>query len=429
PQIMPESIPELEYRLINTIYKMTREKAPKVALMAPKESVNIPPQMRQIYAQLGQPIPEQDDPYETLQAILEYEKYEVERVDLTQSSKLPEEYDTLVIVNPRELNDRQRWEINRALVSGKSVVLAVQTYNWDYRTTETGRLSLTKQEQNPQINELLEKYGLGVSKDILMDVNQVSLTIRSNANPLAALLGGGETIKLPMQMLINNTTMEKESPITNRLPAIFYLWGTALDLKPDELAKYGLDAKTIAETTDRAWTFPGDQQITQAAIEQPETGQKYPIIAKVTGQFPDAYKDAPRPAWPPEQPAPGMPPTPPEPEDGEVPPVTAAPGSLILMGCSQMFHKNFLQSGNLDLFLNSVDAVTLGDDIVNVRGRKPIDRIIDKPTDTQRRVWKFVNYALVNIIVACAGIAVAVVRRQGRNAYTIAHNAAQTSKA
>ena len=39
------------------------------------------------------------------------------------------------------------------------------------------------------------------------------------------------------------------------------------------------------------------------------------------------------------------------------------------------------------------------------------------------------NYALVNIMVAAAGIAVAVVRRQGRNAYTIAHNAAQTGKA
>src|SRR5690606_20691132 len=64
PQIMPENIPELEYRLVNTIYKLSREKASKVALVAPMESVNIPPQMRQIYMQLGQPIPEQDDPYE-----------------------------------------------------------------------------------------------------------------------------------------------------------------------------------------------------------------------------------------------------------------------------------------------------------------------------------------------------------------------------
>lgn len=429
PQIMPENIPELEYRLVNTIYKLSREKASKVALVAPMESVNIPPQMRQIYMQLGQPIPEQDDPYELLQQFLEVEKYEVERVQLTQDSPLPDEYDTLVVVNPRELNERQKWEINRALISGKSVVLAVQNYLWDYQTTQTGRLNLTKQDQNPQINDLLEKYGLGVSRDILMDVNQVSLTIRSSANSLAALLGGGETIKLPMQMLINNETMNPESPITNRLAAIFYLWGTALELKDDVLAKNGLDAQVIATTTDRAWEVPADDQISQEAITPPEQGEEYPVFAKISGTFPDAFKEQARPAWPPAEPTPGMPPPPPAEEEGEPAPVTPAPAQLVLMGCSQMFHKNFLQAGNLDLFLNSVDAITLGDDIVNVRGRKPIDRIIEKPTDRQRTLWKFVNYALVNILVAGAGVTVWAIRKRGRDAYTMAHNAAQKKAA
>jgi hypothetical protein len=170
-------------------------------------------------------------------------------------------------------------------------------------------------------------------------------------------------------------------------------------------------------TTDSAWKA---KEVSQETIEGPATGQKYPLMAVVTGQFPDAYKEKPRPAWPPAQPMPGMPPTPPEPEDEEVPAATPAPGKLVLLGCAQMFNKNFLQSGNLDLFLNSVDTVTLGDDIVSVRGRKPIDRAIDKPSDTQRRVWKFVNYACVNIGVAAAGILVAAVRKRSRDAYTMA---------
>ena len=33
-------------------------------------------------------------------------KYQVRRVDLTRESPLPKELDTLVVVNPRELNDR-----------------------------------------------------------------------------------------------------------------------------------------------------------------------------------------------------------------------------------------------------------------------------------------------------------------------------------
>jgi len=435
PQVAPDEsrpatpLSQLEYRLVNTIYKLSRETPPKVALVAPMESVNIPPEMRQIYMQLGQPIPEQDDPYELLQRVLDIEKYEVERVQLTQDSPLPDEYDTLVVVNPRDLNARQKWEINRALVSGKPVVLAVQNYLWDYQTNQRGRLNLTKQEQNPNINDLLEKYGLGVSKDILMDVNRVPLTIRSSNNPLAALLGGGETITLPMQILINKETMNPESPITSRLPEIFYLWGTAIELDDETLAKNGLDAQVIASTTDRAWTIPDGEQISEEAIKDPASGEAYPVIAKVTGTFPDAYADGERPAWPPPQPTQGMPPPSPPEEEGEPGPVTPAPSQLVLMGCSQMFHKNFLQAGNLDLFLNCVDALTLGDDIVNVRGRKPINRNIEKPTDSQRTLWKFVNYALVNLLVAGAGVSVWAIRKRSRDAYTMSHNAAQKKAA
>jgi len=49
PQIMPQTLPELEYRLVNLVYKMTRDKKPVVALVAPKEELNIPPHMLQIY--------------------------------------------------------------------------------------------------------------------------------------------------------------------------------------------------------------------------------------------------------------------------------------------------------------------------------------------------------------------------------------------
>jgi hypothetical protein len=93
------------------------------------------------------------------------------------------------------------------------------------------------------------------------------------------------------------------------------------------------------------------------------------------------------------------------------------------MGCSEPFRRSFLQRGNLDLFLNSVDAVTLGDDIVHIRSRKPIDRMIDMPGTTTRRVWKFVNYTLATAIIAGVGIVSAFIRRRARNAYTMAYGA------
>lgn len=420
--IMPETLTNLEYQLVNTVYKLTREKPAVVALVAPKEALNIDPQMRQLLMQMGQRVPESEDPYEILQMVLEQEKYQVERVELTADSPLPEEYDTLVVVNPRNFNERQLWEINRALHSGKSVVMAVQQYEWDYQMTGNG-LTLSRRDENPGVNPLLEKYGLGVSDDILMDANHEALTIQTNS--LAALLGGGQTIKLPMQIMVNTENMSDDVSITSNIGDIFYLWGTALEINEDKLKELGLEAWTLMHSSDRAWTVAADAQLTEQTFAVPASGlEQYPLMAMVTGQFPDAYAGEPRPAWPQPQPQPGMPPPPPPADEPEASPVTPAPGKLVLIGCSEQFRKNFLQQGNLDLFMNSVDAVTLGEQLVNVRGNKPINRTIAKLAPAQRNRWRLINYALGPVIIAGVGVTLAALRRKSRNAYTLAHEQA-----
>ncbi len=420
-QVMPQMVDQLEYLLVSTIYKLTREKAPVVALVAPEEAINIDPQMRQMLMQMGQPIPQSEDPYIYLQRILEGEKYDVRRVELTKESPLPEEYDTLVVVNPRNLNERQRWEINRALHSGKSVILAVQQYQWDYRATPQGN-TVSRREERPEINPLLEHYGLKVSDEILMDVNAVPLRVQSG-NTLQDLLRGGQPFDLPMHILVHNATMDQDVSITNRLSAIFYLWGTALELDQDKLDELGLRARVIMSTSDRAWSVPATAQLTRASFQPPAGGGKeYPLMAIVEGQFPDAFAGKERPAWPKPEQQPGQPPMP-DLDDNEppAPPITPKPAKLVLLGCSEMFRKNFLQAGNLDLFLNSVDAVTLNENIVHVRGRKPIDRTIAKPTERQKTVWRLANYGLANAIIASIGIGLLVMRRRARHAYTMAY--------
>ena len=423
PKVMPQSIMELEYRIVSTIYKLTREEKPVVAIVAPKEAVNIDPQMKRMLEQMGQQVPTSEDPYVYLERILDIEKYEVKRVELTKEDPLPEKYDTLVVVNPRSLNERQRWEINRAIHSGKSVVMAVQNVEWEYRPTRTG-MTVSKREEKPGVNELLGEYGLGVSEEILMDVNHVPLTIQGGANTLQDLLRGGQTVNLPMHIMVNNNTMDAETSITSRLSSIFYLWGTALDLDEAKLKELGLEAKVVMETSDQAWEVANTDQLNQAAFEQPPSSelQQYPLMAVVSGQFPDAFEGKDRPKWPKPEPAPGQPPLP-DTDDEEEPPaaaVEAQPGKLVLLGCSEMFRKNFLQAGNLDLFLNSVDAVTLNENLVHVRGRKPIDRAIGKPTEAQKNMWRIVNYSLANLVIAVVGIALYVVRRRSRDAYTVA---------
>ncbi len=186
-------------------------------------------------------------------------------------------------------------------------------------------------------------------------------------------------------------------------------------------------------SSERSWTVDSTvRQLRPQDVEEP-AGSKlgaYPLMAFVEGQFPDAFAGKERPAWPkaPQQ-GPlgqfGQPPPPPDDElEAPAAPVAAAPGKLVLLGCSQMFRKNFLQAGNLDLFLNSVDAVSLNENLVRVRGRKPINRAIEPPKSGTKTLWRFMNYGLANLLIAGAGIGLAYRRRSARNAYTLAQMAA-----
>ncbi len=421
PRVMPQTIEELEYRIVSTVYKLVSDKKPVVALVAPKEAVNIDPQMKQILQQMGQPIPQSEDPYVYLEKVLQAEKYEVKRVELTKESPLPDAYDTLVVVNPRSLSDRQRWEINRAIRAGKSVVLSVQNYEWDYKATPRGN-TITRRDEKPEINQLLESYGLGVSEDILMDSNKVTLNVQTG--DLMSDMRGGQPFDLPMHILVNSTSMDPDTSITSRLSSIFYLWGTGLKLDEEKLKQNGLTAKVLMKSGERSWTVDGKAQLTRNSFAEPSSSEfkQLPLMAMIEGQFPDAFAGKERPAWPKPEQRPGEPPVP-DTDEKEEPakPVEAKPGKMILLGCSEMFRKNFMQAGNLDMFLNCVDAITLNENLVNVRGRKPIDRTIPNPSDGQKFVWRAANYGLANAVVAGVGIVLFALRRRARNAYTMSY--------
>ncbi len=427
PQVVPQTLPDLEYQLVSTVYKVARDEPPVIAMAAPEEAVHIDPQTRQLLQQLGEQIPETEDPFSHLQQLLQHERYDVRRVELSEDSPLPDEFDVLLVLNPRHFTERQRYEINRVLNEGKPVVMAVQNYQYDYRPGRDG-IQLHSVDESPQINELLAEYGIQVDRDVLLDANSFPLTIQGG-DLMSQLFGGGHQVDAPMHIQVHSASLDSEWSITNRLSTLYYIWGSALALDESRLADNGLEARVLATTGERAWKAATPQQIT---LEPPESTERYPIMAHVSGRFPDVYADQPTPDWGPppgpevgEQPLgpPGMMhgPGSPESEAEDAGGTNAGPESaLILIGSAEMFRNHFLGAGNnMELILNSIDAVALGDQIVHVRGRRPVDRTIEQPTQGQRAFWRFVNYALVNLVIAGIGAGAALYRRRSRNAYTM----------
>lgn len=421
PQIMPSTLHSLEYRLMNTIYKLIREKPPVVALVAPVENVDVPPQLMQMYAQRGIAPPRTEDRYEIVQRLLEYEGYNVRRVKLTAGEPLPDEYDALFIVDPRNFNERQKWEIGRAIVEGKPTFMAVQNYRWQY-ALQRNTISVNKRNETPAVNDLLTAFGIEFDTNILMDENHQPVTISNPSNPLQMLFGGGITVDLPTHILINPSSMNKDVSITNRLGPVFYLWGGAVKIDDEKIKENKLEVTTLMSTSPTAWTLPSSARLTETERVPPADSKQMPLAVLVKGQFPDKYAGEKRPEWPKTPPAPGQPPEPKAKEESEPEPVDAKPGKVIFVGCAEMFTKSFMAQSNLEFFINCVDTLTLGDELIHIRSNKPVDRTIDRPSAATRSLWKFFSFASMNLVVAAAGLFRAFLLRRARQNYYLERN-------
>ena len=384
PRLLPSDLETLEYRIMNLIDKLSRDTRPLVALVAPRDALHLPEYMRELYAQMGESLPESEDPYTVLERLLSSERYEVRRLE-SLAEGIPPGTSTIAIIHPRRLSTDSQL-LRKALHEGISVFLAVQQYRWNY-TLGQQDVSITQEPQHPEVNDWLERYGVQIDPGILMDVNHQAMTVHATDTLVDALVGSGITLDLPIHITIPQQSMNTDISITSRLAPLFYLWGSALTLQPEILHDNGLEATALFSSSARAWSVPSDAELTPDNLEPPTTGQQHPLAVLVEGQFP--------------------------PVNGAFA-ADGSPGKLVVVGNAQMFHRNFLIGGNTDLFLNSIDALTLGEDLIHLRGKKRVDRTISQPSPDVRRFWKFATVGGANLLVAAIGGIVALSRRRRR---------------
>lgn len=423
PQITPNNFNDLEYELISRIYRLTLPEKPTVAMYAPMEDLD--PQMKQMFMRMGRPAPPPRDDFSYLEEGLRQEEFEVTRVKLEKGDSIPEKTKCVLILNPKELNERQRYEINRALVEGKNVLLAVQNHTFDYRPggrEET--FSVVPQDLNPQVNELLEKYGVTVDKQFLMDESHAILSVPSERS-----LGGfirvqvSSPIKIPTHIVVKDQNMNRDVSITNRLDQILYLWGTKLDINEDKLRELGLKGTILMSSTEKSWTVPFHPTPLSPEDVMPPA-EKYdgnqPLMAMISGQFPDGFKGIKRPDWPPSKPDP-MNPTPPEDEKEEEQPERALepkPAKLVVTGCSQMFNNNFIgDGGNRLLARNSVDALALGEELINIRSKQFVNRSIKETSSGQKWFYRFLTMGLIPVVFIAVGVTRSILIKKGKERY------------
>ncbi|MFA5168098.1 MAG: Gldg family protein [Candidatus Omnitrophota bacterium] len=423
PQIHPENLDDLEYAIMSKLYRMTLPEIPKIALMAPYRERSVDPNLMMLLQQLGGQVPPsyRDDPYEYLQLGLESEGYPVSRISLNEKSGIPEGTKTFAVVQPDNLSERQKYEINRFLCRGGSVFMAVQNYEFNYKPLETGIVELVPSEKNPAVNDLLSTWGFQVDTDILADEQNEAITLSGGGR--ASHLGISFPVKLPIQILLTDSEMNAQTSITARLSAFFYLWGSALKIDQEKIKTQGLKVQTLLHSSKRSWTVPFKSgSMMPQALERvaKSVSGPFPLAVLAEGQFADVFKNRKMPEWTPEVPA-GATSSDPAKEVKKrkmSESFQAKPGKLLLIGVATPFQKQLIQNGgHLNFFLNAMDVLTLGDALIGIRSKGQVSRALPKVSAPAKVAWRLFVMFLVPGLIALSGFGRAYLRRRTKQLY------------
>ena len=401
-RIDPESLPGLEYELISRIFRMTQnpDDRPKVVLFAGEGQ----PSEQEIRAALmqGRPPPPGRDLYGAVEQVLRSNpSIAVERTRITAADPIPEDADLLLVLGPRDLTDRQRFELYRALRGGLSMIVAVQTATFDAEPNDRSQLQFQPGEIKTGINEWLSDLGAPVDTDILLDPNAYPLQYRVRMGPFMTLIES----TAPLHIQVTRDTIDTESPLTANQPYLFYLWGSRVKLDPAKLDAHGLKATTLARSSAGSWVIP--------FRVAPLTGT---AIETATGDaFPDTYAHKEIPDWPEhehdhgdERPVE----TPPEPK----------PARLLVIGSGIMFEDAVLtqlepSQVNVLFLQNAVEAMAMGEELIRIRSKQRTARPLKPMTPKQMLGVRAAMLLTVPLLLAIAAGVRAFVRARGREAY------------
>ena len=414
PQVLPDNLSSFEYELLSRIVKLTRDADPVVAVYSVKEPID--PQMASFYLQSGQPLPEPPDNFALIPEYLRQEGYDTRKVELTASNSVPEDAQTLLVLGAREMNERQRYEIHQVLRRGGSVIVASQSTIYDYNPGPQGGFQIGVREQNVEINALLNEYGVRIDDRPLMDIQMATLAIPRTTNIGGMRFQMSEPVQAPMQIRVLGETLNKDLPFVAGVPELLYLWGNQVIVDDAGVGEKGLTATTVFSGSPESWVL--DKRSGQLLNSDLDPNAHPPVESPslavlVEGVFPDPWEGQDAPAW----------------ADGAADEAAAEdaaagaegppqPGRLLVVGCSKLFEEMLLeQAGHALFLLNSVDALTLGEELISIRSKRFDARTFGEVSDGKKLGFRLVNMALVPVALVIFGLGRHLRRRRESDEY------------
>ncbi len=157
------------------------------------------------------------------------ETYRVDTVDL-EEGRVPGDIDVLMVLDPRDFEEKQLYAIEQFLMRGGSVIIATGSHALD----GSRRKELSVTTVTSGLDDLLESYGIRVGKEVVLDTQNAAFPI-----PVTRSLGGFmvqeiQMLSYPAFVDVRDDGMDDDNPALAGLGSVVLHWPSTVELIADK---------------------------------------------------------------------------------------------------------------------------------------------------------------------------------------------------
>lgn len=269
--------PFLEYDISQLIHQVQQFDRPRLGLLT---SLPLRPEMDFMAMQQGR-MPQSQF------VIAELEKnFEIVSIEPSAES-LPENLATLAILHPQNVSQKLQFAIDRFLLSGKPVFIAVDpsSHHFKGRSQRMAMMGGPPPNASSNLPELFQAWGIDYQADQVVGDLESQLSARTAA-------GGSE--RMPIWLALSGDALNDQALPTSRLNSIWLFEAGNFTLRESA----GLTLTPLLQSSARSGTIAsmmlGFAQPEGIARQIEPTGRKT-LAALIQGKFKSAFPDGPPP--------------------------------------------------------------------------------------------------------------------------------------
>ncbi len=350
----------LEYDLTTLMRKLTRDKAPKVAVLQGH----------------GGPTPQ-----EGLQRVAQLlaANYDVAPLDLASTPTIPEDVDAIIVAGPTTpLGDAELRAIDSFVMSGRSAAFFLDNTKPDLQNLQT-------QDVTHGLNALLASYGATIEPGLVLDPRCATLNVAQQRGAMRIM----QPVRYPYVPIVE--ALAANSPISRGLGGIAFPFMAALTPKTTD----GVTVTVLAESSRESWLAepPYDLDPLQRWTADKVKDQKsHPLMLTLVGQLKSPYGT----------------------------PANEAGNSRVLVaGGSAFIQDQYSGKANEAFVLNMTDWMVMDEALLQVRSRGLSAAPLGEVSDGGRNAMKLANVVGLPFAFVAFGLARWRMRESRRGKVTL----------